>query len=79
MADVNFCFAVFAVFPLLDEEKITKGIAHCEERPAPGAIRKENAPYFLTVYKPPSKLNAWFGQFRLTAVASCLYCISRMR
>jgi hypothetical protein len=31
---------------LLDEEKITKGIVHCEERPAPGAISNEKCAIF---------------------------------
>jgi hypothetical protein len=33
-------------FPLLDEEKITKGIVHCEERPAPCAINNEKCAIF---------------------------------
>jgi hypothetical protein len=33
-------------FPLLDEEKITKGIVHCEERPAPNCISNEKCAIF---------------------------------
>jgi hypothetical protein len=33
-------------FPLPDDEKITKGLAHCEERPAPYVIADEKCAIF---------------------------------